>query len=179
MFAMNRDKASEGFDEYIKRLSIVPVVISYEYDPCDGLKAAELFNTDRYGKYRKGEDEDLKSIALGVMGYKGAVHVSFGRPLKDNIGTPEAAASAVDRQIIGNYHLHPTNFMAYRELYGDTKDVSFLNEQYAFDPDKYIRESGIFKQRIDSMPQEHRRYALAIYANPVVNKIKINSEASS
>lgn len=179
MFAMNRDKASEGFDEYIRRLRIVPVAVSYEYDPCDGLKAAELFSTARYGKYIKGEDEDLKSIALGLIGQKGVVHVCFGTPLEDNIGTPEAVASAVDRQIITNYHLHPTNFMAYRELYGDTKEVSLLNEQYAFDPDKYISDSEVFKQRIESMPQDHRRYALAIYANPVVNKIKIISEAAS
>ncbi|MBN1626133.1 MAG: 1-acyl-sn-glycerol-3-phosphate acyltransferase [Deltaproteobacteria bacterium] len=179
MFAMNRDKTSESFDEYIKRLRIVPVAISYEYDPCDGLKAAELFNTDRYGEYRKGEDEDLKSIALGIIGYKGAIHVSFGSPLKDNITTPDAAASAVDRQIIGSYHLHSTNFIAYRELYGDTRDISLLNERDAFNPDEYSRESRIFQRRIDSMPPEHRKYALAIYANPVANKIKIISGASS
>jgi hypothetical protein len=176
MLALNRTKGSEGFMEHIKKLRITPVAISYEYDPCDGLKAMELFHTDRDGEYRKSENEDLNSIASGVMGQKGCVHVSFGRPLEDNPGTPEDVASAVDRQIIGNYHLHPTNFMAYRELYGDSKDLSLLNKQYAFDPDEYNKGYKIFQNRINSLPHDHRSYALAIYANPVVNKIRIISE---
>lgn len=176
MLAMNRDKGSEGFTEYIKRLRIVPVVISYEYDPCDGLKARELFHIAEYGKYRKGENEDLQSIASGVMGEKGSVNICFGKPIKDNLDTPEAVASAVDRQIIGNYYLHTTNIMAYRELYGDNKDLSLLNEQYGFDPEEYQKVYGIFQKRINSLPSEHQRHALAIYANPVVNKIKIISE---
>jgi hypothetical protein len=179
MLAINRDRGSEGFADYIKRLRIVPVVISYEYDPCDGLKAGELFHTAKHGEYKKSKNEDLKSIASGIMGKKGSVRICFGKPLKDDLDTPEAAASAVDMQIIKNYYLHPTNFMAYRELFGDSKDLSLLNEQYAFDPEEYQKEYRIFKQRINSLPSEHRRYALAIYANPVVNKIKFISKEQS
>jgi len=177
MLALNRARGSEDFMEYIKKLRITPVVISYEYDPCDGAKALELFQTDRHGEYRKGENEDLKSIASGVMGHKGCVHVSFGRPLEGDLGTPEDVASAVDMQIIKNYYLHPTNFMAYRELYGESKDLSLLNEQYAFDQEEYHKEYMFFHKRIHSLPHEHRRYALAIYANPVANKIKIISKS--
>jgi 1-acyl-sn-glycerol-3-phosphate acyltransferase len=176
MLALNRAKGSEGFIEHIKKLRITPVVISYEYDPCDSLKAMELFHTDRDGEYRKSENEDLNSIASGIMGQKGRVHVSFGRPLEGNLGTPEDVASAVDRQIIENYYLHPTNFMAFRELYGDSKDLSLLDDQYAFDPVEYNKGYRIFQHRIKSLPSEHRKYALAIYANPVVNKIRIISE---
>ena len=175
MLALNRARGSEDFMEYIKKLRIIPVVISYEYDPCDGRKAMELFHTDRDGEYQKGENEDLNSIASGVMGQKGCVHVSFGRPLEGNPGTPEDVASAVDKQIIGNYYLHTTNFMAYRELHGDSKDLSLLSEQYAFDPDEYNKGYRIFQKRINSLPREHRRYALAIYANPVINKIRLSS----
>jgi len=176
MFAITRDRSTEKFKDYIKRLRIVPVVISYEYDPCDGLKAKELFHIAEYGEYKKGENEDLKSIALGIMGEKGSVHICFGKPLEDNLNSPEEVASAVDRQIIENYYLHPTNFMAYRELYGGNSDLSLLNEQYDFDHKEYNVESRIFQKRITALPPEHRKYALAIYANPVVNKIKIISE---
>ena len=176
MLAINRDKKAESFSDYIKRLRIVPVVISYEYDPCDGLKARELFHIAQHGEYKKGEYEDLKSIASGVMGEKGHIHVCFGEPLVDNMDAPEAVASAVDRQIIKNYSLHPTNFMAYRELHGDSRDLSLLNARYNFTTEEYEKGYSIFQQRINSLPQEHRKYALAIYANPVVNKIRIISE---
>jgi hypothetical protein len=66
--------------------------------------------------------------------------------------------------------------MAYRELYGDCKDLSLLNEQYAFEPVEYNKGYKIFQNRINSLPHEHRKYALALYANPVVNKIRIISE---
>jgi len=176
MLALNRARGSEDFMEYIKKLRITPVVISYEYDPCDGLKAMELSHTDRNGKYTKGENEDLNSIASGVMGQKGCVHVSFGRPLSGSLGTPEEVARAVDMQIIRNYYLHPTNFMAYRELYGYNQDIPLLKEECAFDSEEYSRAFRIFQQRIKSLPSEHRKYALAIYANPVVNKINIISK---
>jgi len=176
MLAINRDRNTEGFSDYIKRLRIVPVVISYEYDPCDRLKAGELFHTAEHGVYKKSENEDLKSIASGVMGQKGNVHVCFGKPLKDNVDTPEAVASAVDRQIIENYRLHPTNFMAYRELYGDSRDLSLSDEGFDCSTLEYEKELGNFQERINSMPPEHRKYALEIYANPVVNKMKFSSE---
>jgi 1-acyl-sn-glycerol-3-phosphate acyltransferase len=176
MLAINRDRRTESFSGYIKRLRIVPVVISYEYDPCDGLKAKELYHISEYGEYRKGENEDLRSIASGVMGQKGNIHIRFGTPLEEGLETPEAVASAVDRQIIKNYYLHPTNFMAYRDLHGESITLSSLERQYGFNPAGYEKESEYFQERINSMPREHRRHALAIYANPVVNKIKIISE---
>jgi len=175
MLAISRGKGS-SFVEHIKKLRIVPVVISYEYDPCDALKARELFHTDRYGEYNKSENEDLKSIASGLKGRKGAVYINFGRPLENNLSSPEAVATAVDRQIISNYYLHPTNLMAYRELYGETKGLSRFDEQYGYSTDEHNQGYRIFRERIKALPPEHRKYALAIYANPVVNKIKITDE---
>jgi hypothetical protein len=176
MLAINRDRRVEEVQDYIKRLRIVPVVISYEYDPCDGLKAKELFQTAEYGEYKKGENEDLLSIASGIMGQKGNVHVCFGKPLDQGLDNPEAVASALDRQIIKNYYLHQTNFMAFHELYGDSHDLSPLDEECKLTPLEHEKELKNFQDRINSMPPEHRKYALAIYANPVVNKLKIISE---
>jgi hypothetical protein len=176
MLAINRDKNTEGFPDYIKKLRIIPVVISYEYDPCDESKARELFCTAEQGGYRKGENEDLLSIASGVMGQKGKVHVCFGKQLEEGLNTPESVASEVDRQIIKNYHLHQTNYMAFHELYGAGADLSSLDEKYNFKSMEYEKGLRNFQARINSMPSEYRKYALAIYANPVVNKIKILSE---
>ena len=166
MLAMSQDKQSQAFAEHIASLHIVPVSISYELDPCDGLKAVELLALAEQGTYRKGEHEDVASIATGISGSKGYVHVAFGAPLRGNLETPAAVAAALDRGIIGNYVLFDTNLHAYRRLYGESAPL----------PQKLQVQSGSctraqFQQRIDSMPAEQRDFALAIYANAVVSKL--------
>jgi hypothetical protein len=176
MFAINRNRGSEGFSDYIKRLRIVPVAISYEFDPCDIMKARELSHTAKHGNYKKGENEDFKSIASGLMGQKGCVDICFGRPLDDRLDSPEAVASEIDRQIITGYRLHKTNFMAFHELYGkDIQQLPLLGDEYDFRPQEHVREMKKFHDRINRMPHDFREHALAIYANPVANKIRLIS----
>jgi hypothetical protein len=176
MFAINRDKNAETFSDYIKKLRILPVTISYEYDPCDSLKAKELSHTAEYGDYKKSENEDLKSLASGLMGKKGSVHICFGKALDKGLDSPEAVAAVVDRQIISNYRLHKTNFMAYHELYGEALGLSLLGDECDFRPALHQKELKEFQGRINRMPSDFRKHALAIYANPVVNKLKLLSE---
>lgn len=170
MLAMSRDKKTERFAEHIGSLNIVPVAISYELDPCDGLKAAELSQLAVRGSYEKGDQEDVASIGRGISGDKGRVHVSFGTPLGSEFGTPEAVAAEVDRQVHSLYCLHPTNIWAYRMLHG---------EDAAVPEDLYLEEGDCtraeFEKRIEAMPVEHRPYALAIYANAVASKLNTDS----
>ncbi len=168
MLSMSRDKREQGFGEHIRSLGIVPVAISYELDPCDAMKARELYQKASEGRYQKGEQEDVASIAQGIAGEKGRVHVTFGTPLADDLETPEAVAAEVDRQIITGYCLHPTNIYAYRRLYGEGAPI----------PDALYLEEGDctqaeFEARIDAMPEAHRPYALGIYANAVVSKLAL------
>ena len=172
MLAMSRDKSAQGFGEHIQRLGIVPVSISYELDPCDALKARELCQLTTSGSYQKSEHEDIASIGQGITGAKGRVHVTFGTPLGDGFETAEAVAAEVDRQVITGYCLHPTNIFAYRMLHGER----------ALLPDSLYREAGdctrdAFEARIAAMPEAHRPHALAIYANAVVSKLAIASDA--
>jgi hypothetical protein len=173
MLMMSRDKKRESFTDYIKKLCIMPVSISYEYDPLDGVKAKELFQKAQYGGYKKDEYEDLDSMGLGIVGQKGSVHLCFGNPLDNEFDTPEAVASAVDRQIIKNYVLHPTNFFAYQRLHGNLPDLSWAKEGNGLDSELFDWQRRYFEKRINKIPTEHRKYALGIYANPVVNKIKL------
>ena len=172
MLAMSRDKSSQGFGEHIQSLGIVPVSISYELDPCDGLKARELCQLASSGSYKKAEHEDIASIGQGITGQKGRVHATFGSPLGDGFESAEAVAAEVDRQVISGYCLHPTNIFAYRMLHGE----------HAALPDSLYREAGdctrdAFEARIAAMPEAHRPHALAIYANAVVSKLAIASDA--
>ena len=169
MLAMGRDKRKESLAQYIGSLNIVPVAISYELDPCDGLKAAELYQLATEGCYEKGEQEDIASIAQGISGNKGRVHVSFGTPLETGFETPEEVAAAADRQVYSLYCLHPTNVYAYRMLHGESADLP---------EDVYLEEGDCtraeFVSRINALPVAHRPFALAIYANAVTAKLAMD-----
>jgi hypothetical protein len=170
MLSLSRDKRQQEFGDHIRGLGIVPVAISYELDPCDALKASELYQLASQGNYEKGEQEDIASIARGIAGEKGRVHVTFGTPLADALDTPDAVAAEVDQQIISGYFLHPTNIYSYQMLHGMDAPVP---------DDLYLEEGDCsqaqFEARIAAMPEAHRPYALAIYANAVVSKLALAS----
>ena len=164
MLAMSQEKKRESFAEFIRGLNIVPVSISYELDPCDARKAVELEERLRTGAYEKAEHEDVASIATGISGNKGLVHVAFGRPLTDAYDSPEQVAAALDAAIVRNYQLHATNVYAWRMLHEgsdppmvDTLPAASIDEQ-------------AFARRIASLPAPQQHHALAIYANAIVSK---------
>jgi hypothetical protein len=167
MLTMHQKKSDLSFSDYIQSLNIVPVAISYELDPCDGAKAKELYEKETHGSYEKAEHEDVSSIAKGITGEKGHVHVSFGTPLKGDFEDAEAVAKAVDQQIINNYKLHPTNFFAYKMLHGQDADRFSLDLAVEGDREVFREVEKHFQQRIEQLPVEHRDKALAIYANSI------------
>ena len=168
MLSMSRDKQTQTFGEHIHSLGIVPVAISYELDPCDALKAKELYQRASQGHYEKGEQEDVASIGQGISGAKGRVHVTFGTPLGAGFDTPDAVATEIDRQVIKGYCLHPTNIFAYHMLHGSEQA---LPDSLYVEPGDCSRDQ--FEARINALPEPHRPYALAIYANAVVSKLAL------
>ncbi len=109
----------------LAQAQIVPVSVSYEVDPCGTKKAEELVAIARDGAYQKAEHEDLQSMILGLMGYKGRVHLSFARPI-DNVGDVEQLTERLDKDIVSNYRTFPTHRYAAKTLAGsqDREDVS-------------------------------------------------------
>ncbi len=170
MLAMSQHKARESFSEYINKLQIVPVAISYELDPCDGAKAKELYEKAAHGEYEKSEHEDATSISLGITGNKGHVHVSFGVPLSGEFDNAEQVANAVDRQVVNNYILHPSNFFAYKMLHGSYPDGVYSENHTLFSPLGMEQREREFQLRMDALPVEHKVYALGIYANTIERK---------
>jgi len=168
--SMNK-KGGQSLADHIAALNIVPVALSYELDPCDGLKAAELYETELHGQYNKAEDEDVNSIAAGISGDKGAVHVSYGSPLRGDFQSPEDVAAEVDRQILCNYRLHPSNYIAYQISTGTLPDVVLPGEVSRFDLDRHGDKIRQFEARMNAIPEPHRPYFLRIYANPVISKM--------
>ncbi|QUN04620.1 1-acyl-sn-glycerol-3-phosphate acyltransferase [Shewanella yunxiaonensis] len=165
MLSLNRPK-TQNFADYIRELNIVPVAISYEWDPCDVAKTRELYSLQQTGEYRKQVHEDIASIASGIAGFKGRVHLAFGAPLAADYANAEAVAAEIDRQIWQNYHLFPSNVLAYRQYTGNA-DESVANVTVT----DIAAQSEKFTQRLQSIAEEQRAIFLAMYANPVLNKV--------
>ena len=154
MFYMAGKQKKLGFAEYMQQLNIVPVAISYEYDPGDEAKARELYETSTNGSYQKGEFEDIESIVSGIVGYKGRVHVSIGQPLKDGFDTPEELAAQIDRAIHSQYRLFAANLLAAGETSADIT----------------AEQKEKFEQRLAAMDPKWRDIAKTTYAKPVENQ---------
>ncbi len=154
MFYMSHRKAKRSFSEAMGRLNIVPVSISYQYDPCDALKANELHALAQDGQYEKGEFEDIESIVKGITGDKGHVHISFGEVIRGEFETPEAYAAEIDRQILKNYHLHSSNLIAA----GREQETS-------------AAEQSEFAARMQGLAPGAQEILRQMYANPVLNQV--------
>ena len=145
-------KKKMSFAEAMKSLNIVPVSISYEYDPCALDKAGELFEKAETGNYEKSEFEDIDSIKNGIVGQKGKVVVTFGDQITEDFETPEDLVAEIDRQIIKNYEIYPRNKSALALLNGDKSD----NQE--------------FEHYLSNCPQELKQTLLQMYANPLIQK---------
>jgi len=170
MITLNKPKMQE-VSEYVKELRIVPVSISYELDPCDAAKARELYHQRNLGGYQKEEHEDVKSIAMGIAGKKGHVHVAFGTILDGHYDDTDQLVAEIDRQIVTNYVLHASNCIAYEILHGIVPAINYTEKNIPYDSSVLIEEKAAFVARMDAVPSEQREIALAIYANPVVSKL--------
>jgi len=160
--------------ESINSLNIVPVSISYEFDPCDRFKAEELHTIETDGKFEKDENSDVRSILTGIVGNKGAVHVAFGEKIVFNDAvTAEGVARHIDEEIIRNYKLHALNYLAMEVLQKDYIDFSSLPELLGLSAAEINHKRKIFRKRLNSMPKKLQPYVVNMYANPVIRKAEI------
>jgi len=116
---------SGTFVEHLKQLNIIPLSISYEYDPCDYLKAMEFQQKRDNPEYKKTQRDDLHSMEIGLLGFKGNIHFRFARPINDKLDPVAsldrkeqagAVAKIIDREIHCNYKFYPCNYIAYDQI---------------------------------------------------------------
>jgi len=146
----------------IGRLSIVPVAVSYELDPCDELKARELVAVAQGGVYRKAPGEDLRSIITGVTGRKGRVHLNVGPTFAGPFSDADSVAAEIDRQIARGYRLFPTHFLAAK--------LAGLKCRQSGENSERVRE---FEQRLAATPPDLRAQIIVQYANPVARALEL------
>ncbi len=174
----NKKSISEGFNE----LSIVPVSISYEIEPCALSKMKELIKKEHYGQMKTSKD-DLKSMSMGMFNPKGRMRFVFGKPVELDFNNGKTVAqknelfqkigNSIDRQIYTNYKLWPNNYIAYDLL---TQENEF-HEKYSYEEKKnfetMIQQALI---HIDFPITDIRERFLKMYANPLINKLKTIEE---
>lgn len=170
--------------ENIRSLNITPVSISYEYDPCDYLKATEYLNKRRNPEFHKSERDDLKSMETGILGYKGRVVFTAATCINDSLSgiDPEAdrqtcihaAATAIDKMIHQGYHLYPCNYIAYDRAENTDRFAGHYTEQDVARFDAYVNRQ-LDKTELTDVTPEERRYMESMiynmYANPLRNKL--------
>ena len=186
MFYMSKKKSGLGFGEALSRLHIVPVSISYEYDPCDVDKARELEIRERTGEYQKAEGEDSAQIMKGLTGPKGHVHVHFGAPISEAPDTPKELAAHIDHVMHANYHLHASNLAAYemRNLQVEMPETANTVGIDAIAAGTYSNEEreaakAEINKRLEECDEAGRKYLLDMYANPVMNALAARRHTES
>ena len=175
------------FQSNFEALNIIPMSISYEYEPCDILKARETV-ISRKQKYVKAEGEDFNSIMVGIMQQKGNVHLNIGKPLTseeiaaaakcDKNDRYQLIRHAVDIRVIEGYRLWKNNYIAY----------DILNHSYRYS-DKYDAADvetfvAYMEKQLDTVEpslnrEDLRKHFLEIYANPVVSKELLAKEKAT
>ncbi len=175
MLAMYQRK--QPLSESLKKLHIVPVSISYEYDACDVLKAEELHAIETTGSFAKNDKSDIQSIVAGMTGFKGAVHVAFGREMQYESDNSDVIAASIDSQILENYKLRDSNYIAF-ELLQEKGLLPEIAVGLKIGSPEIQRESrDFFFNRLRQVdPKLHRHYLLN-YANPVISRIRDQSLA--
>ncbi|MFK6999331.1 1-acyl-sn-glycerol-3-phosphate acyltransferase [Flavobacterium oreochromis] len=163
--------------DYFKEIKIIPVSISYEYDPTDALKMPQLMAEANNETYQKSSNEDFNNILRGIIGQKKHIHIHIGDILNaelDRIKSENSNSNkqiqevvkTIDNSILQSYHLWPTNYIAYDLLFKSNRFESKYSLQ-----EKLLFERRL-EMRIDSKNQKMMESFLAMYANPVVNKLK-------
>lgn len=154
----------------IDKLHIIPVSISYEYDPCAEMKARELFEIEKNGSFEKDENTDIQSISSGLNGEKGNVHLNFGTEIIATDDDPINIANQIDQQIITNYKLHPSNYLAYERLQFADPSIGPDLAELVNDLEEIERKREEFDQKYEQIEDELKPYFIQMYANSVINK---------
>ena len=175
MLALSRD-SEQSFAESTGELNVIPVSISYEYDPCDSDKACELYAQQNGMTYTKDPFEDLDSIQKGFVGYKGRIQVTFGDPVADKYEDADGLAAEVNRQIALNYQLFPTNIIAWTMQVAERQLDVLESLKSLWPKEDWLHAEQRFRDHISALPNEHRAIAVAAYAAPVDNQLHYLSQ---
>ena len=159
------ERKSQSIASYFNSLKVVPVSVSYEYDPNDQLKAKELFALESQLEYVKEKDEDLRSIANGITGHKGKVIINMSDPMRfEDDDDYQVISEKITHLITSMYELQATNIAACNLLNINYENCRYLSEEDIKQAQKKL------EKRMASLLTGARSKLLEQYANPVIRK---------
>lgn len=173
---------SDNLIENLKELNICPLSITYEYDPCDFLKAKEFQQKRDNEDFKKSEGDDLFSMKTGVMGYKGKVVYNITGCINDELDQiaqqtsvrneqVSLIAKLIDKRIHQHFHINPNNKIAYDILWGDNELAKSYTEEEKQNFEDYL-DTQIRKIELEEKDREYlHSKLLEMYANPFKNYI--------
>ena len=174
--------AGEGnIIDRLKELNIVPTSLSYEYDPCDYLKAQEMQQKRDIEGFKKSQQDDLNNMQTGIFGYKGKVHFQTGPCINDELealrGLPKTEvfskiSELIDLHIHRNYRIYPGNYVACDLLEGKDTFAGQYTEEDKVRFETYLQKKLDMIQLPDKDEAFLRRCMLTMYANPELNHQK-------
>ena len=165
----------------LQELNIVPLTISYEYDPCDYLKAQEFQQKRDNPGFKKSRQDDLDNMKTGIFGYKGRVHYHCARPINTCLDELKdlprkeyfsMLSQRIDRELHHNYRLYPCNYIAIDELEGTSSHAGQYTQADVQRFDQYLAGQLAKIQIPDKDEAFLRERMLTMYANPVRNFLK-------
>lgn len=169
----------------LREINIVPLTISYEFDPCDYLKAQEFQQKRDNPAFKKSRQDDLDNMKTGIFGYKGRVHYHCAAPINtwidelDTLTKTElfaALSKRIDRELHANYRLFPCNYIALDELEGTKKYAQHYTEADKKRFENYLK-GQLEKVKIANPDEKFlRERMLTMYANPLRNYLKAKAE---
>lgn len=182
MFAMGGEGTPA---ERLIALNMAPLAISYEYDPCDWLKAMEFQLKRDNPEYKKSQADDLMNMKTGIFGYKGRVHYQAAECMNDFIASLPAdmpknefyatIATEIDRRIYSNYRLYPGNFVAIDLLQGSNAHTDKYTAEERATFEQYLA-GQLQKIEMPGKDDEFlRTKILEMYANPALNQLRVKS----
>ena len=165
LYLCNRKELS--FAEWVKKINIIPVSISYEYDPLDITKAN---GWDHHEKMSPEEinESDLHELATGLFGYKGRVHLHICDPIDYQGDDIEELSCMIEQKILLNYKIWPTSHIAAKELSTKDSDFNFYDESL-IDSSQETK----FLNRFNGLEEHVRKECLETYVRPMINKKKV------
>ena len=185
MLAMGGSEPGGSLASSLRDLNIVPLTISYEYDPCDYLKAREFQQKRDNPAFKKSKQDDLDNMKTGIFGYKGRVNYHCGTPINlwiDEFGhLPKneffhTLSERMDREIHAGYCLFPNNYIALDLLNGNTLNAGHYTEADRKRFEQYL-EAQMAKIKIENKDEAFlRERMLTMYANPLRNALQAKNE---
>jgi hypothetical protein len=173
----------QGFLGNLRELNITPVSFSYEYDPCDYLKAKEFQQKRDNPEFKKSQADDLLNMQTGIFGDKGRINIRFGQPINPalealNTNTPKnqlvtEVASLINNGIFLNYRLYPGNYIAYDRLWGNNRCIAHYTKHDIQTFNAYLnKQLGKIDLEDKDLPFLTEKI-LEMYGYPVKNQLEM------